>query len=117
MLDTTFLLWAFPTLLSFFPVPGTDLKARFLGNSPCGVYKFKFPKGERTETCVGAKVFFFKALLSSGSSPTSEPGAFVWVKKSELKEYLKPDYLRQADRFILELWEFSGQTVVDMTTE
>ncbi|XP_076149000.1 large ribosomal subunit protein mL46 isoform X1 [Alosa pseudoharengus] len=84
-------------------LPGTDLKARFLGNSPCGVYKFKFPKGVQTESCVGAKVFFFKALLSSGTNPTSEKGAFVWVKKSELKGYLKPDYLRQADRFILGL--------------
>ncbi|XP_062380924.1 39S ribosomal protein L46, mitochondrial [Sardina pilchardus] len=84
-------------------LPGTDLKGRFLGNSPCGVYKFKFPKGVQTESCVGAKVFFFKALLSSGTNPTSEKGAFVWVKKSELKGYLKPDYLRQADRFILDL--------------
>lgn len=94
LLSTSFFLLLFP---------GTDLKARFLGNSPCGVYKYKFPKSIQTESCVGAKIFFFKALLSSGTNPTSENGGFVWVTKSELKEYLKPDYLKQADRFILGL--------------
>ncbi|KAL2077067.1 hypothetical protein ACEWY4_026571 [Coilia grayii] len=84
-------------------LPGTDLQARFLGNSPCGVYKYKFPTSLRSESCVGAKVFFFKALLSGGTRPTSEPGAFAWVRKSELKDYLKPDYLKQAERFVLEL--------------
>ncbi|XP_063045526.1 39S ribosomal protein L46, mitochondrial [Engraulis encrasicolus] len=85
-------------------LPGSDLQARFLGNAPCGVYKYKFPRSLRTETCVGAKVFFFKALLSGGTRATSgSDTAFAWVRRSELKDYLKPEYLKQAELFIVDL--------------
>uniref|UniRef100_A0AAZ3PV03 Large ribosomal subunit protein mL46 n=1 Tax=Oncorhynchus tshawytscha TaxID=74940 RepID=A0AAZ3PV03_ONCTS len=78
-----------------------DFKATFLGNTPCGVYRYTFPKEVRTERCVGAKVFFFKAFLSAGSASQKEP--FLWVKKTELQRYLKPPYLEKVDRFILNL--------------
>ncbi|XP_030620969.1 large ribosomal subunit protein mL46 [Chanos chanos] len=84
-------------------LPGADLKATFLGNAPCGFYKYKFPKDIQTESCVGAKVFFFKALLSVSSHSPLEKDSFIWVKKSELPEYLKPEYLKQVNRFIISL--------------
>ena len=84
-----------------FFVPEADFKATFLGNTPCGVYRYTFPKEVRTERCVGAKVFFFKAFLSAGSASQKEP--FLWVKKTELQGYLKPAYLEKVDRFILNL--------------
>uniref|UniRef100_A0A4W5MCJ5 Large ribosomal subunit protein mL46 n=1 Tax=Hucho hucho TaxID=62062 RepID=A0A4W5MCJ5_9TELE len=86
-------------------LPGADFKATFLGNTPCGVYKYKFPKDVRTARCVGAKVFFFKALLSGGSisQSASQKGAFLWAKKTELQGYLKPAYLEKVRRFILDL--------------
>ncbi|CAB1338776.1 unnamed protein product, partial [Coregonus sp. 'balchen'] len=82
-----------------------DFKATFLGNTPCGVYRYKFPKDGRTERSVGAKVFFFKALLSggSGSQSASQKGPFLWLKKTELQGYLKPAYLEKVNRFILNL--------------
>ncbi|CAN9506826.1 unnamed protein product [Ophioblennius macclurei] len=80
-----------------------DIKATFLGNTPCGVYKYKLPKAVRTENSVGTKVFFFKAILS-GTAPAKAPNApLLWLKKSELEKYLKPEYLQKVERFILSL--------------
>ncbi|KAM4596099.1 large ribosomal subunit protein mL46 isoform 1-T1 [Fundulus diaphanus] len=84
-------------------VTAADLKATFLGNAPCGVYKYKLPKAARTESSVGTKVFFFKAVLAD-SAPAKAPNtALLWVKKSELQKYLKPAYMMKVDRFILSL--------------
>ncbi|KAM6980472.1 large ribosomal subunit protein mL46 [Aplochiton taeniatus] len=84
-------------------VPEADFKATFLGHAPCGVYKYKFPKELRTESCIGAKVFFFKAILSGNSHSPAPKGPFMWVKKSELKDYLKPAYFEKVNCFILNL--------------
>ncbi|KAI5607649.1 39S ribosomal protein L46, mitochondrial, partial [Silurus asotus] len=82
-------------------LPGEKLDATFLGNAPCGFYKYKFPQNIRTENRIGAKVFFFKAVLSGRGSLPLEKNSCVWVKKDELQDYLKPEYLKQVKRFIL----------------
>nr|XP_033776363.1 39S ribosomal protein L46, mitochondrial isoform X3 [Geotrypetes seraphini] len=84
-------------------VSGNHIQAKFLGNAPCGFYKYKFPKAVRTEDNVGGKVFFFKALLQSGDLSEVKNKEYVWVGKDELKDYLKPAYLTQVDRFFLGL--------------
>ncbi|XP_030269294.1 large ribosomal subunit protein mL46 isoform X2 [Sparus aurata] len=78
-------------------------KATFLGNAPCGVYKYKLPKAARTESSVGIKVFFFKAVLSDGGPPAAPNPSLLWLKKSELQRYLKPAYMMKVEPFILEL--------------
>ncbi|KAM4826310.1 large ribosomal subunit protein mL46 [Thomomys bottae] len=81
-----------------------NMEAKFLGNAPCGHYKFKFPQAVRTESNLGAKIFFFKALLVSGDfSQAGKEGHHVWVSKEELGDYLKPQYLAQVRRFLLDL--------------
>ncbi|XP_052515342.1 39S ribosomal protein L46, mitochondrial [Budorcas taxicolor] len=81
-----------------------NLEAKFLGNAPCGHYKFKFPQAVRAEGSLGAKIFFFKALLLTGDfSLAVEKGRHVWASKEELGDYLKPKYLAQVRRFLLDL--------------
>ncbi|MEQ2315462.1 hypothetical protein AMECASPLE_022694 [Ameca splendens] len=84
-------------------VTAAGFKATFLGNAPCGVYKYKLPKAARTESSVGTKVFFFKAILADSAPGTAPNTALLWVKKSELQKYLKPAYMMKVDRFILSL--------------
>ncbi|XP_023042887.1 39S ribosomal protein L46, mitochondrial isoform X2 [Piliocolobus tephrosceles] len=81
-----------------------NMEAKFLGNAPCGHYKFKFPQAVQTESNLGAKVFFFKALLLTGDfSQAGNKGHHVWVTKDELGDYLKPKYLAQVRRFLSDL--------------
>lgn len=84
-------------------LPAAGFKATFLGNAPCGVYKYKLPKAARTENSVGTKVFFFKAVLSDSSPSTAPNKSIMWLKKNELERYLKPAYFTKVDRFILSL--------------
>lgn len=82
-----------------------NMEAKFLGNAPCGHYKFKLPKAMRTESDIGVKVFFFKALLLTGDfSQTGKKARHVWVSKEELGDYLQPKYLAQVRRFLLDVW-------------
>ncbi|XP_049573101.1 large ribosomal subunit protein mL46 isoform X1 [Syngnathus scovelli] len=81
------------------------LKATFLGQAPCGVYKYKLPKDARSDTLVGTKIFFFKAMLTTQDAPTNvEPnGALMWLNKQELRGFLKPAYMMKVERFIHDL--------------
>ncbi|KAJ7396864.1 39S ribosomal protein L46, mitochondrial [Pitangus sulphuratus] len=83
---------------------GDHIQAKILGNAPYGIYKYKFPRAIRTEDNVGAKVFFFKAFLESNDFTQTELKAdYLWVTKNELGDYLKPEYLKKVNRFLLDL--------------
>lgn len=83
---------------------GDHVEAKVLGNAPYGIYKYKFPRAIRTEDNVGAKVFFFKAFLQSSDLAQAEKkGNHLWVTKDELGDYLKPEYLKKVNQFLLDL--------------
>lgn len=83
--------------------PDAAFKATFLGNAPCGVYKYKLPRAVRSEASEGFKVFFFKAVLAERGAPPLTAAPYMWLKKSELERYLKPAYLRKVEQFSLGL--------------
>lgn len=109
----------FPSLIKLhlcvLPSTAAGVKATFLGNAPCGVYKYKLPKAARTEGSVGRKVFFFKAILADGAPGSAPTAPLLWVKKSELQEYLKPAYMTKVDRFILNLWPGTWRICIKLT--
>ncbi|XP_035410728.1 39S ribosomal protein L46, mitochondrial [Cygnus atratus] len=83
---------------------GDHIQAKILGNAPYGIYKYKFPRAIRTEDNVGAKVFFYKAFLQSSDLSQAElKKDYLWVTKDELGAYLKPEYLKKVNRFLLDL--------------
>uniref|UniRef100_A0A663N615 Large ribosomal subunit protein mL46 n=2 Tax=Athene cunicularia TaxID=194338 RepID=A0A663N615_ATHCN len=83
---------------------GDRIQAKILGNAPYGIYKYKFPRAIRTEDNVGAKVFFFKAFLQSSDLSQAElKEDYLWVTKDELGDYLKSEYLKKVNRFLLDL--------------
>ncbi|KFQ56734.1 hypothetical protein N333_00869, partial [Nestor notabilis] len=91
-------------LLHCWGLAGDHVEAKVLGNAPYGIYKYKFPRAIRTEDNVGAKVFFFKAFLQSSDLSPAEPKEdHLWVTKDELGDYLKPEYLKKVNRFLLDL--------------
>lgn len=61
---------------------GDGIQTSIYGRAPCGFYKYKYPKEIRSET-VGAKVFFYRAVLKGGQ--VDAKGAnFEWLDKQEL---------------------------------
>ncbi|XP_009698445.1 PREDICTED: 39S ribosomal protein L46, mitochondrial, partial [Cariama cristata] len=83
---------------------GDHIQAKILGNAPYGIYKYKFPRAIRTEDNMGAKVFFFKAFLQSSDLSQAElKEDYLWVTKDELGDYLKLEYLKKVNRFLLDL--------------
>lgn len=84
---------------------GSELKAIFIGNAPCGFYRYKYPAPVRHRTgCVGAKVFFFKAQLRSGSVTESSVIAdHAWLSSDELSKYTPSRYFKCIKQFLLDV--------------
>jgi large subunit ribosomal protein L46 len=62
-----------------------------------------FPKHCPTESNLGAKVSYKAVLLSGDFSQAGKKGHHVWVSKDDLGDYLKPKYLAQVRKFLLDL--------------
>lgn len=76
-----------------------QMQVTFYGNAPCGFYKYKYPKSERSDA-VGAKVFFYRAALKAGNVEAKK-STFEWLAKNELVAKLKPAYAATVTQLIL----------------
>lgn len=81
---------------------GSQLDALFIGNSPVGFYKYKFPS--EIDGHIGAKVFFFKAHHRGGNvSNDAIVEDFAWLTPIQLGEYLNNDYWHKFKKCILDI--------------
>lgn len=80
---------------------GDSAKIQIYGNSPCGFYKYKYPRAMRKDV-VGAKVFFYRAVLKSGEVD-KKLCKFEWLDKEELMAKVDKyvDYKKCLKQFII----------------
>lgn len=80
---------------------GDSLVTQFYGNAPCGFYKYKYPKGQRNDA-VGAKVFFYRAILKTGQID-QKLCKYEWLNKEELLEKVDKhsEYKKSLTRFMI----------------
>ncbi|XP_055310582.1 39S ribosomal protein L46, mitochondrial [Sitodiplosis mosellana] len=80
---------------------GDTIQTSIYGRAPCGFYKYKYPKEIRGEF-VGAKVFFYRAILKSGQVDAKHVN-FEWLNKEELltKVDKYSNYKRSISKFII----------------
>ena len=83
---------------------GDKLQVLFLGNAPCGFYKYKYPKRIGNDA-LGAKIFFFKAVHISGNVESGKSGTldYQWATREEMKKLLGPKkYRNRISRFLID---------------
>lgn len=80
---------------------GDKLSVQVYGNAPVGFYKYKYP-GDQRKDAVGAKIFFYRAVLNS-SVPELKQNAtpYEWLTKEELQQRLPVEYLKSVQQFVL----------------
>lgn len=80
---------------------GDAIQTIMYGKAPCGFYKYKYPK-EMRNTSVGAKVFFYRAVLQSGNVDAKNAN-YVWLAKDELlaKVDKYTNYKKSLSKFII----------------
>lgn len=80
---------------------GDSAQAQIYGNAPCGFYKYKYPRAMRKDV-VGAKVFFYRAVLKAGQVD-KKLGKFEWLDKEELMAKVDKyvDYKKCLKQFIV----------------
>lgn len=83
---------------------GEKIQATFLGNAPCGFYKYKYPAAVQTDSVVGAKIFYFKAVYFSGQVEKSDGVLdFRWASRGELEKlFSHKKYLNSVKMFLID---------------
>nr|XP_053647755.1 39S ribosomal protein L46, mitochondrial-like [Cherax quadricarinatus] len=83
---------------------GDSLKVKFLGNAPCGFYKYKYPKNVRANGFIGAKVFFYKAQVIDNNgavNPGEDIAEYQWLSQNELDDKFRRSYAKSVSQFLV----------------
>lgn len=80
---------------------GNGIQATVFGKAPCGFYKYKYPAAVRSES-VGAKVFFYRAILKTGNV-NEKCANYEWLAKDELLAKVDKynNYKKSLSKFII----------------
>lgn len=80
---------------------GSTVQAVIYGNAPCGFYKYKYPSTQRNDA-IGAKVFFYRAVLKSGHIDNKSLN-FKWLNKDELLKKVDKyeEYTKSLKQFVI----------------
>lgn len=80
---------------------GDAIQATVYGKAPCGFYKYKYPKEVRGGS-IGAKVFFYRAILRSGNVDAKRAN-YEWLAKDELFARVDKhsNYKKSLSKFII----------------
>jgi large subunit ribosomal protein L46 len=76
---------------------GKDMHLWWLGHSPVGWWAYPYPKeAQQHHNAPGAKIFFYKTAYSYGTPVPDQKEVvdYLWVTKSELKQYLEPNFYK-----------------------
>lgn len=80
---------------------GDGIQAKFMGNAPCGFYKYRYPKSAQKAPAVGMKIFFFKAQLLNGNVSKKVCPDYQWLAQDELG-ILPDDYFQSVRMFLVD---------------
>lgn len=100
-------------------VCGPTLEAFFLGNAPVGFYSYNYPAEFQKNGVQGAKVFFFKAQLRSGTLSVSDlkklkkADDFAWLTYKQLGAQMLPRYHKAVRSFLMAPEETLYQHLLD----
>lgn len=81
---------------------GDSVRAQIYGNAPCGFYKYKYPKNVQKDV-VGARVFFYRAILRAGQVDKKIATTYEWLDKKELLAKVDKygNYKKSLKKFII----------------
>lgn len=81
-----------------------EAKVRFMGNAPCTVYTYLYPKVIREKLKAdGAKTFFFKAQFLDGNVAINKDiiADYEWLNRNELETVLEKLYWQKLRQSLL----------------
>lgn len=79
---------------------GPAMSVQVYGNCPVGFYKYKYPSEQRTNA-VGAKIFFYRAVLNTVPELKPDVTTFEWLTKEEMQDRLPAEYFKSVHPFVL----------------
>uniref|UniRef100_A0A2P2I3K0 39S ribosomal protein L46, mitochondrial n=1 Tax=Hirondellea gigas TaxID=1518452 RepID=A0A2P2I3K0_9CRUS len=85
-----------------------SLTVKIIGNAPVGFYKYKYPKGMRSNGYIGAKVFFYRGHVSNRIKRALQlltskgKDDQLWLTHTQIRDLLKQSYVKAITQFLID---------------